>query len=279
MIATPVLLIAVWLAAAPQSTEDGCRRGAPAAESTTRLEGGFTVRVRPSGRSVEPCEIVLEDRAGRSVFVSAGFSARIHPATGQDIDNDGRPDAVLGVDTRGERECCWEFAIVSLSANPRVLAKLPAVEPDRASSPGTTVIWLKSVFPELGPDEDDPPAAWTAHQFRSNGLIEVTRDLCHRLLAGELRGPADLRNTLSDLSARSRQQSRTETGDSRDRERTRRAATTLTVQMLYCGQVDEASRLVREVWPPAEQNLMRMRFKSAIQDRRADIAAGMTAWN
>src|SRR5688500_12270656 len=79
-----------------QSTTDN----APACKPTTQtLANGVVITVRSAGGNSpgQACEVLVRDRNGRTVFTDRGFNTEIHPATGRDIDNDGRPDAVVGV--------------------------------------------------------------------------------------------------------------------------------------------------------------------------------------
>src|SRR5688572_27034114 len=90
--------------------------GAPLCKPTsTTLTNGVVVAVRSVGGNNPDlaCEVSVRDRNGRSVFNDRGFDTAIHPATGRDIDNDGRPDVVVGVDTGGNDRCCWEYPVIS----------------------------------------------------------------------------------------------------------------------------------------------------------------------
>ena len=91
------------------------------------VANGAVLTVRSTGvaNPEQACEILVRDRKGRTLFSDRGFSAEIHPATGRDIDNDGRPDAVVGVDTGGANHCCWEYPVLSFNPTPRVLLRLP----------------------------------------------------------------------------------------------------------------------------------------------------------
>lgn len=275
--ATAFLLAALPNAAVAQSMPDD----KPSCMPTTKtLANGvvLTVRSAAGNRPERACEVVIRDRIGRTVFSDRGFNTEIHPATGSDIDNDGRPDAVVGVDTGGANRCCWEYPVISFNPTPRVLLKLPPATFDFDTTPGKTLIWTTAAFPNLGPDMADLPSVETAHELRPSGFIDVTQDYCKRMLAGELRGPGDLRDLLNALPSRSKQASRTDTGSSFDREQTRHAAMALALQQIYCGQIAEASQLVLEVWPSTEQTLIRRRLKDAIGSRWSDLARKLTSW-
>lgn len=255
--------------------------GAPLCKPTsTTLANGVVVVVRSAGGNNpdQACEVSVRDRNGRTVFSDRGFDTQIHPATGRDIDNDGRPDVVVGVDTGGGNRCCWEYPVISFNPSPRVLLKLPPAAFDFETLPGKTLIWTTAAFYDLGPDAADSPTVETVREFRPAGLIDVTPDYCKRMLAGELRGPGDLRDLLNALSLRSKQASRTDTGSPFDREQTRIAARSMALQQIYCGEIDAASQLVLEVWPASEQAPIRRQLKDAINSRWPDLARSLASW-
>jgi hypothetical protein len=270
----PLLAAIAFTLTVIQSTPDKAPACKPA---TTTLANGVVITVRSTGiaNPEQACEVLVRDRNGRTVFTDRGFTTEIHSATGRDIDNDGRPDAVVGVDTGGANRCCWEYPVISFSPTPRVLLKLPPAAFDFETLPGKTLIWTTATFNDLGPDRTDSPTVETVREFRPNGFVDVTPDYCKRMLAGELRGPGDLRDLLNALPLRSKQASRTDTGSSFDREQTRIAARSMALQQIYCGQVDAASQLVLEVWPASEQSQIRRQLKDAINGRWPDLAGKM----
>ena len=252
----------------------------PCKPTTKTLTNGLVISVHSVGgdKPEQACEVLVRDRNGRTVFSDRGFNAEIHPAAGRDIDNDGRPDAVVGVDTGGGNRCCWEYPVISFNPAPHVLLKLPPAAFDFETLPGKALIWTTAAFYELGPDMADSPAVETVHEFRPNGFVDVTADYCKRMLSGELRGPGDLRELLNALSLRSRQASRTDTGSPFDRDQTRNAARSMALQQIYCGLFDAASQLVLEVWPAAEQSRIRRQLKDAVNSRWPDLAKKLTSW-
>jgi hypothetical protein len=273
----PHLAATAFLLAFTQSTPVNTPSCQP---KTQTLANGAVVSIQAAGGNSpeQACEVLVRDRTGRTVFSDRAFGAQIHPATGRDIDNDGRPDAVLGVDAGGPNRCCWEYPVISFNPAPRVLLKLPPAAMDFDTLPGKTLIWITAAFPELGPDAADSPTVETVREFRPTGFVDVTPDYCKRMLAGELRGPGDLRRLLNALTLRSKQASRTDTGSPFDREQTRIAAQSMALQHVYCGQIETASDLVLEVWPASEQSVIRRRLKDAVNSRWPDLAKKLTTW-
>ena len=249
---------------------------------TQSLANGVTITVRSVEGSppAQACEVSVKDRSGREIFADRGFGASINPATGRDIDNDGRPDAVVGIDTGGRKDCCWDFAVISFSPMPRVLLKLPAATFDFDTKPGSTLVWTSANFTDLNPTGGDSPiVVATAHEFQTKGFIDVTLDFCKPLLLGEIRGLGTLREPLATLTRKAKQDSRTETGRQDDLEYTRFAAVTVILQQIYCGQFDEASRTILEVWPGKDQSRIRTQIRTAVAGRWPELAKRLDSWN
>ena len=129
MISLPVQLLA-FAAALGQAPgpEPFCRYSVESEQKVTRTgPDGFSVTVR---RKMDPaitadpkvrpaaaedaCVIEVRDRSQRVVFARAGFNARLHEDSGRDVDNDGAPDLIVGVETHRTKLCCSEYSILSL---------------------------------------------------------------------------------------------------------------------------------------------------------------------
>ena len=270
------------LQTSPAPTEElACHPSTPNSQAFTRtLSNGATVMVRRMDANGlgQACEVVVRDRSGKMIFEDRGFNTRIDPATGSDIDNDGQADAVVGVDTLGGKTGNWEYPIISFSPSPRVILKLPRATYDFQTRPGKTLIWTAATFEGLNASLADAAVVATVHEFRPNGFIDVTSDYCKSLLSGELAGLGNLKAPLATLNRQAKLESRTNEGRPEDREDTRVAAMTVVLQQIYCGQFEEASRLVLEVWPGSEQSRIRREIKSALEERWPDLARRL-AWN
>lgn len=266
----------------PSTQEIACPSSIPGNQAFTKtLANGAIVTVRSlTANSLgQACEVTVRDRNGKTVFDDRGFRTKVDPATGRDIDNDGQPDAVVGVDTLGGKSGNWEYPVVSFSPSPRVLLKLPQATFDFQTKPGKALIWTSAVFEGLNPSASDAAVVATVHEFRPNGFIDVTPDYCKPLLSGDLPGIGNLRAPLATLSHQAKVNSRTDAGRQEDREDTRVAAMTVVLQQIYCGQFDDASRLVLEVWPASEQSRIRRSIKDAVADRWPDLSRRLGAWN
>jgi hypothetical protein len=257
-----------------------CQQTGASNNGTRTLANGATIVIRtvPANELKQTCDVSVRDRTGKTIFEDRGFNTKIDPATGRDIDNDGQPDAVVGVDTAGGTRGSWEYPVISLAPMPRLLLKLPPATFDFQTKPGKTLIWTSAVFEGLAPNMTDTSTVATVREFRPSGFVDVTPEHCKPMLAGELQGPGSLRGQLAILSRQAKQNSRLDAGRLEDREDTRLAATTVVLQQIYCGQVEDASRLVLEVWPGSEQSKIRKQIRDAIADRWPELARQLETW-
>ena len=282
---TSVLLLilaeAVCAQSPPPQEDFECRQSGTSNNGTRVLTGVGSVIIRtvPANELRQTCEVSVRDRSGKTIFEDRGFNIRIDPATGRDIDNDGQPDIVIAVDTAGGTRGNWEYPVISLGPMPRLLLKLPPATFDFQTTPGRALIWTSAVFEGLAQSAADVSTVKTVHEFRPSGFVDVTPDYCKPMLAGELQGPGSLRGQLAILTRQAKIDSRLDAGRPEDREDTRLAATNIVLQQIYCGQLDEASRLVLEVWPGSEQSRIRRQIRDAIAERWPEIAKQLTSWN
>jgi hypothetical protein len=233
----------------PQSSVSGpvlsCYQSRERQTLTKTLWNGFVVTVAPGSDDLDSaCRITLRDSRGAIVFSDEGFNTELHPGTGRDIDNDGEPDAILGIDSGGGNRCCWEYTIISFSPQPHIIATLPPTSFEFTSdSNGRTLIRMTEPFYALGTSMAASPTVTVIQQFRSGKLADVTVEYCKAIL--------------SDPSE---------------------SHTSNVLQHLYCGEIDEASRIIRDKWPVSEQASIRSRMKKEIEARWPEIAARLTDW-
>jgi hypothetical protein len=272
-----MISLALWtiLAISGQVQEAACwsEKRLESAPIVRAFDSGFVLTLAPSSDpDVEyGCRAELRDTTGRVVFEGEGFNTRLHPESGRDVDGDGHGELIVGIDSGGGNRCCWEYNVISLFPRPRVIAKFdnPGFETDRQ---GRTVVWTTVAFYDLGPSMAASPTLEIAEQFRNGRLVNVTTEYCDAMLAGELRGQADLSHELASLSEEKRVRSRAaapKPGDDFDVSETRGAAYTVALQLTYCGRGPNAARLVREVWPEAQQAEVIRTVTSLVQRERS----------
>jgi len=269
-------------AQSPPAQDLACNQSGDKSNNGFRLlTGGGTITIRtvPANELHQTCEVSVLDRSGKTIFEDRGFNTKIDPATGRDIDNDGQPDVVVAVDTAGGTDGNWEYPVISFGSTPRLLLKLPPATFDFQTKPGKTLIWTSAVFEGLAENMMDLVKVATVHEFRPSGFVDVTPEYCGPMLAGELQGPGSLRGPLAILTRQAKQDSRAQAGRPEDREDTRLAAITVVLQQIYCGRLEDASRLVLEVWPGSEQSRIRKQIRDAVADRWPDLAKQLGSWN
>jgi hypothetical protein len=272
----PLLALALVLVAAIGQGSDQemqCRYSLRDQEQriTRTVQDGFTVTVRRKAdpkRVEDACVVEVRDPAGQVVFTREGFNTRLHPDSGRDVDNDGVPDLIIGHDSGGGNRCCWEDTILSLRPAPHVAGTFsyPWFEVDANRR---TVVWRMRPFENLGPDMAQVPTIAIAEQYRNGRFVEITSEYCPMILAGTARGLANLSDDLWQLEGSRRAASRDETGPpSFEAETTRGSATTVALQMIYCGRDGEARELIRQVWPAGEQEKVRVSIEAAVAAAR-----------
>ena len=249
-----------------------CRYSVPAEQRMTRaVHDGFSVTVR---RKADPaltkdaCIIEVRDGAKRIVFTREGFNSRLHDDSGRDVDNDGSPDLIVGVEPHRTKLCCSEYSVLSLKPAPRVVGTfsnpLFRVDQDRR-----TLVWAALSFDELGSDIGPVPTIAVVGQYRDGQFADLTSENCAWILAGTAPGWANLSEDLWRLDGTRRVASHAETGPpSIAVETTRASATTVALQMLYCGRDAEARELIRQVWPDQQHEAVRVSLSAAVAAKR-----------
>jgi hypothetical protein len=262
----PFVLVAA-LGQPPPAPELSCRHSVRTEQRSTRaVQGGYSVTVR---RKADPaltkdaCVIEVRDRTGRVVLSREGFNTKLHDDSGRDVDHDGSPDLVIGSDSRGTNWCCSEDTILSLKPAPHVLGSFsnPTFEADAKRR---TLVWATLPFDSLGSDMGPVPTIIIVRQFRDGRFVDLTSEYCPVILAGTSRGWTNLSEDLWQIEGSRRAASRAETGPpSFAVEGTRGSATTVALQMLYCGRDAEARDLIRQVWPDNQQEAVRASLAAA----------------
>ena len=239
---------------------------------TRAVQEGFSVTVRRKADSAltkDACVIEVRDEAKRIVFTREGFNTKLHEDSGRDVDNDGSPDLIVGVERHRTTLCCSEYSILSLKPAPRLVGTFsnPSFRVDQNRR---TVVWAALSFDDLGSDIGPVPTIAIVGQYRDGRFADLTSEHCAWILAGTSPGRANLSEDLWQLDGTRRAASRAETGPpSFVVETTRASATTVALQMLYCGKDTDARELIRQVWPDPQQESVRTSLAAAVAAKRA----------
>ena len=133
-------------------------------------------------------------------------------------------------------------------------------ETDLGRTTGVGDVVVRRIRNRRGPGADD------RHRRAVSGgaLVDLTPERCSVILAGTSRGLGNLSQDLWQIEANRRAASRAETGPpSLEVETTRGSATSVALQMLYCGREAEARDVIRQVWPDAQQEAVRTALAAA----------------
>ena len=272
MMSIGAIALVLALGQPPQETACWAHQRPNNLKVTRTLPRGYTLTIGPAADpdDIESgCLVEVRNAAGKLVFEGAGFNTRLHPESGRDVDGDGQPDVIVGVDSGGGNRCCWEYNVISLSPRVRVIARFanPGFVSDGS---GRTVIRTTVPFYDLGPSMAQSPTLEIAEQFRSGRLVDITSEYCGSILAGTVRGQGDLSAELASLEGTRKADSKLASArPGFDIETTRVSAITVALQLVYCDRPAEASRLIQEVWPDSMQREVSKSVEAGVAGARA----------
>ena len=246
----------------------------PATRLHFELPNGYAFELarNPDSLAYEvACEARVLDVEGDTVWQRVGFNAQLDSWTGHDVNGDGRPNLVVGVDPAGgNHDCCWIYTLFSLGATARVL-DTAAFHPWFAEdSHGRTLLYEWVPFYDLGYSMANSPAFVAVFRFQADTLANVTRDHCAGLLGDSAPPPGAPRRiehpSIEELAA-SRAISTDDTEMLYAVEKTRMTILSLALQELECGHADAARALVTETWPASDADGQWARVETAWRKR------------
>jgi hypothetical protein len=229
------------------------------------LPGGYTARLeRVRGDAVEDaCTIHVRDGRGREVFKGEGFGTQVLRAH-LDVDADGVPDAIVGVDSGGGNRCCWTYTVLRLGTAPATLATLPFSPWIDTDSAGRVVLVEYAALYDLGPSMAESPTIVRVHRIVGGRLADVTADHCQALLAATGSGRLSRADEWALVTPARAAASRAGDPVSEEGRQTRVAAMSLVLQLDYCGRTDEAAKTVADVWPASDVPDMQKTLAAAV---------------
>ena len=221
---------------------------------------GFSVEVAPTAQNPDDpgfgtCHATIRSPQGQTVFEETEWGIEIDPVTGQDVNGDGQPDAVL-TSYSGGAHCCWTYHIIRLGKQPRVVrefgSRTPASFRDLEGDGRIEILVRDGEFDE---------AFGLNHAFsvfplmilRLHGTkFEDDTAQFGRILEKEIQdersklNPQEVREfLLSDPN---------EIHDDLDYTGTKSAILLIVLDYLYAGRPQDARRVLGELWPKLYQD-------------------------
>ncbi|HUL70271.1 MAG TPA: DUF5655 domain-containing protein [Gemmatimonadales bacterium] len=243
---------------------------APGARIQFQLPSGYRLELERTTDTLDVefiCSATVRNPADSIVWKDSGFRTQQDEWTGKDLDGDGGPDAVIGVDTGGGNRCCWGFALIRFSPAFGVLARIDFFPFFAYDETGRVLIQQVVPFYDLGPDMASSPTIILVHQFRQGRLVNITQERCAKIL-GRTAAPRtilDLGPEWEEITPERLAASRQASKPDYDVEETRVAVTTIALQQLTCGQDSAAVQVVNAAWPAAEVSQEMAQLRKAAQ--------------
>jgi hypothetical protein len=121
----------------------GCSGGNGAYQQ--QFDGGYTAQIGPASDATDQCHGVIASSDGKAVFETSGPEVVLNPISGMDVNQDGKPDAVIEVHP-GTGKCCFNYYIVTLGDQPGLLRQFQTSVPlnfEDKMGDGKVEIWTR----------------------------------------------------------------------------------------------------------------------------------------
>jgi hypothetical protein len=219
---------------------------------------GFRVEVGPAADPDNvghmTCRATIVSPKGQVVFESNAWGMEIDPITGQDINGDGQPEAVL-VSFSGGAHCCWTHHIISLGKKPGLLREF-----ENGATASFKDLRGNGQIEILVRDDRYDGAFGLDHAFSVFPLLTVELKGSEFNDVGSYFWPVyekEIQQERSKLNDQQLQQflrsNPDEVHDDLDYLRTKSSILLIVLDYLYAGRPEEAQRVLRESWPKDSQ--------------------------
>jgi hypothetical protein len=220
---------------------------------------GFSVEVAPTAQNIDDpgsgtCHATIRSPQGETVFEETEWGIEIDPVTGQDVNGDGQPDAVLASYTGGAH-CCWTYHIIPLGKQPWVVrdfgSQTPASFQDLEGD-GRIEILIRDGEFDGGFGLNHVFSVFPLMILRLHGtkFEDVTAQFW-RILEKEIQ---DEHSKLNPQKVQKFLRSDpNEIHDDLDYLGTKSAILSIVLDYLYAGRPEEARRVLGELWPKLYQ--------------------------
>jgi hypothetical protein len=231
-----------------------------------KLWDGYEISLGPARNSHgggDECTAAIYNRAGRVVFRTTGYGVIFEDKlTGQDFDDDGKPEVVFNTDTGGGNHCCWAYNVISLAPKPHKLFDIEAPGAARfeKDKQGKMVIWQRVPGPYGFTSMAGNPFAERVFRVRNGELVEATPEFCSRIFSNE---NEDYKEWNAQLTAENISKLRSSGDVGWDNEQIVSALLSRAVQHVFCHQFDYALGDLN-LWPESSKAKMKAAFVKAM---------------
>jgi hypothetical protein len=243
-----------------------------------KLWDGYEISLGPVPNPEEVeyrCTGAIYNSAGRVVFRTSGFNVVFdEKLTGEDFDEDGKPEVVFRTDSGGGNHCCWGYVIYSLSPKPHKLFEIAMegrVDFERDKD-GKMVIWKRTGGPYGFTSMARQPFAEKVLRVREGKLLDATPEFCGKIFSDETE---DYRIAKQVLTAESLEKLQRSSEGNWDNEEVVSALLSRAMQHVFCRQFDEAMSDLN-LWPKATREKMKADFAGSIREDYPEFAAKLS---
>ncbi|OFV95528.1 MAG: hypothetical protein A3F68_07760 [Acidobacteria bacterium RIFCSPLOWO2_12_FULL_54_10] len=214
---------------------------------------GFTIEVRPE---INPeymnCFATVRSPKGDVIFEINDYGMDIASISGNDINGDGQPEAVIEAFSGGAH-CCWTYYFVSLGQNPGLITKLEnnhLVTFEDLNVDGVMEFLVRDgSFDYFHSSFVDSPSALLILRLDGKEFHDVGSEF--RKIYDE-----SISKSLEKLEAMSRPLIQEKFSLVDDSE-ARRKVTELTLEYLYSGRPEQAWKAFNEYWNAKDREIIR----------------------
>jgi hypothetical protein len=244
-----------------------------------KLWAGYEVSVGPSGSDAEGenCTMAINNSAGKAVFRIKAFSIVLDEAeTGEDFDEDGKPEVVVKTDIGGGNHCCWGYTVISLFPKAHKLFDIAGAVEFEKDEKGRQVIWTRVPGLYGYTSMANNPYAEKVFRFRNGQLVDVTPAYDTRIFSDENDDFSKLTPERIKLLQSSQSEDPAKIGLSQSMEEIVSALLSRALQHIYCHQFNEAMNDL-DLWPLASRAKMKEDFAGFIKGEYPEFAARLQA--
>ena len=247
---------------------------------TKELWDGYEISLGPTPHAADnpeqACTAAVYNRGGHVVFRTTGFSVIFDENhTGQDFDNDGKPEVVFMTDSGGGNHCCWAYNVISLSPKPHKLFDIDAPGAIRfeKDKQGRMVIWQLNAATHEFTSEANTPFAEKVLRVHEGKLVDVTPEFCWRIFSDPNEDNRAWKGDLAPEKIKKLQSTANMRGED---EEIASALLSRALQNVFCQRFDAALNDLN-LWPEATRTKMKAAFAESIKQDYPEFAARLTS--